>query len=856
MPIGLTLMPRRLSPWLLLVACIWLYPGGAIGAGEPLVLEGNGPVKVGPYLHYVHDAEDALDAGAVLAMGRAGELNPEHSISPHYGYSDGAVWLYARLEATSGAAGDWLFTLDHTLLREIDVLVLADNAEVAAFRGGHAVPADEWPVSHRVFAFPLTLPPDTGLELVIRIAGGSSLQAPLTAWEYAAFLQHRSTANFWFGATYGLIIALLLYNLLLYLGLRDINYLLYVIYVGSLLLALLVVHGFAFQLIWPRATGWAHVAAPVVGALGHIAVLVFARSFLQLPTRMPRVDRWLIMPLGGALLLVGMLALLGLPRISNQILMPLLLVTVGCLVVVGLLSWRGGLAQARYFMLAWAALLAGISLYSLRALGVVPNVFLTEYGLMLGASAELLLLSFALAHRVRVIQDDRERVQMQAERELSRRAYEDQVTGLPNRRQLQETLHAWIRDAGSDQQCTLLLVEARRFHVLLAGRGYKAGDRILRLLGRRLDRITRELCYAHGGRCVSGRFSGPVFGLILTGLSSAATRHWIDRLAQALREPMESEGREYHFLFEVACGTFPRDAGSAQALVRNVQSALSFNDPDGSGVVWFDESMRDAAARQLGMEEDLREALARRELYLVYQPEVNVSSGEIVGLEALLRWNRGGAVVMPGEFVPVAEAAGLIAGIGRWVLAEAGAQVARWREQGMLDVPVAVNISAVQLSHPDFVRDVSAIMRGAGVKPEDIELEITETAAMSSPDVSVQHLAKLRAAGFSLVIDDFGTGYSSLAYLQRFPVHKLKIDRSFVHGLRATGPESTLARRIVELAHSMGMICVAEGVETRAEFEHLLEIGCELAQGFYFTEPLPPEQIPGMIGQRLPIVPV
>ena len=814
------------------------------------LLSDEGPVNLGPALAWYPDPEAELTLSDVRALVATGEMRQQDAISPHFGYSPGPVWLHVTLRAGEDVRPDWVVELNHPLFREIDAWLIDGLGRMTHFRGGHSVPASEWPINHRVFAFPVEASPGETLELYLRLAGDSSLQAPLLAWSERAFLEERGTVNIWLGFTYGLVFALLAYNLLLYFGLRDANYIYYVAYVASLLLALLTVHGVAYQYLWPWASHWAHAAAPTLGAFGHIAALAFARSFLQMPGRMPRTDRWLMLPLIVLLALIALLALGGGARLANQIITPLLVAVTVVLFTVGVVSWRQGLVQARYFVLAWTVLLAGVSLYSLRAMGVVPNVFITEYGLMLGAWVELLLLSFALAHRMRLVQEERETIQARAEKALYRRAYEDQITRLPNRRYLQESLQELVAQAGPASSHGLIMLEPDRFHVLLEGRGYKAGDRLLRLLGSRLSRITRELDdEAFANVNIVGRFSGPIFAILLADVDKAAMTLFVERLSHTLNEPIRSQGREYHFDFNIACTLFPHDGGDAQTLFRNARAALSFGEQQTNGTVWFSEAMRGAAEDQLEMEEALRMAVALGEFEMCYQPVIDLKTGQMSSMEALVRWHHNGRLISPDEFIPVAESAGLISDIGRWLMEQVCWQILNWRHEGVPVPPVAVNISAVQFSHPDFVTEVCSAVRAVGIDPADMELEITETAAMDQIEPVLERMQALREEGFVLVMDDFGTGHSSMAHLQRFPIQKVKIDRNFIQALDAEGPESAIAERILELAHAMGLRCVAEGVETREQLELLKEMGCDYAQGFYFTAAVTSNEIPALNAQ-------
>lgn len=841
-------VPNNLGLICLLAWLVLLQVKPAVASESSVLLSATPrPVQVGPGVSYLLDPDHALSFAEMRALADAGAMSPQTSVSPHFGYDSAAIWMHSRVQRHHGTDDRWVIEIDHPLLREIDAWVELANGDIAHFRGGHSVAADQWPIKHRVFAFPVDFKGTESARLYLRIAGDSSLQVPLRAWQKADFQQASSNANLMFGMVYGVILALLVYNLLLYIGLRDTHYLLYVIYVGASMLTLLTVTGFAFWYLWPAATGWAHLAAPTLGAVAHVALLVFARDFLQLPRRMPRCDKYILWPLLATLVVVACLPVLGAARLANQILMPLMLATSLVVFVIVLLIWWGGLAQARYFLVAWIALLVGMGLYAMRAMGLVPNVFFTEYGILLGTAAEMLLLSLALAHRVRVVQEEKDLANREAEKALQRRAYEDPVTELPSRRYLQEKLESLVSGPQSGQRHGLILLGPERFPMLLAGRGYKVGDEILCLLGQRLQSLAGELAPECARQWVLGRFSGSTFGMVLQDVDPDAMRQFVERLSEKLQLPILSGEREYHFTMDIACTVYPFDGVTTSALMRNAQAALAFCEYKRGGAVWFDATMAKALERQLHMEQDLRLAAMRGELRMCYQPQIDIRSGQVAGMEALIRWTRNGAAVSASEFIPLAETSGLIAGLGRWIFADVTQQVARWKRMGLGCVPVAINISAMELSHPGFVEHVVACVNEAGIDPGDIELEITETAAMTGIEQALARMHQLRKLGFGICIDDFGTGHSSMAYLHNFPVQKIKIDQSFIRDIGKAGFSPMVLRQMIELARGMNIRCVAEGVETEAQLEKLRSLCCELVQGFFFSRPLAAENVPAYI---------
>lgn len=817
-------------------------------AGEAKVLDRKDLVYLGHDLEYLADPSGELNLEEVRNKAAAGELQPVDTVSPNFGYRPGAVWLRANLARQGTLPETWMVELNHPLFRTIDAHVIHPDGHREHHRGGHAVSMNDWPFRNRVFAFPLDLSAEDPAEVWVRVSGDSALQVPLRIVERETFQEGHWGVTFGFGLAYGIMLALFAYNLLLYFSLRDRIYLLYVAYVAGMVIALATIHGLSTLFLWPSGTEWAHRAAPTLGAAAHIAMVLFARGFLQIPESMPRVDRYVLWPILGVLGFLVILPLTGAIQLANQLLMPFLLVIVLVTLSLGVVRWWQGLVQARYFLIAWGLLLLGLALYALRALGVVPNIFVTEYGVLMGATAELLLLSFALAHRVRVLEDEKDRIQQSAESYLEEKANEDEVTGLPNRRAFHSYLSECAEQARNGHKYALILLQPERFRVLLAGRGYEVGDQILCMLGERLEALRADLSQRHGYPMRLGRFIGPMFGMVIPGCTREARADILEDLALELRQPVSDEGREYQFTFDVVSAMGPDDGEEPEELIRNTESAFAYCQQDGHPVC-FDRQMGLYAEYQLAMEEDLRVAADRGELHLVYQPQVDIADGRVVGLEALLRWTRNGEPISPGEFIPLAEQAGLIAEIGRWVTQEAARQIREWQDQGVAVPKVAINISAYQFGRTDFVEELRTTVERSGIEPQALELEITETAAMQHLEEALDRMETLRDLGFSIAIDDFGTGHSSMAYLERFPIHKLKIDRRFVRNLDASGPEAAIPRRILDLGASMGLTCIAEGVEQAAQVVTLDALGCRIVQGFYFARPMSSDRVPEIIAR-------
>jgi diguanylate cyclase (GGDEF)-like protein/PAS domain S-box-containing protein len=432
-----------------------------------------------------------------------------------------------------------------------------------------------------------------------------------------------------------------------------------------------------------------------------------------------------------------------------------------------------------------------------------------------------------------------------AERQLVHDAFHDSLTGLPNRALFMDRLGGALARARRrpEQLVAVLFLDLDRFKLVNDSLGHGAGDQLLGQLSRVLSACVRP------GDTVA-RLGGDEFTVLLEGLEQAADAVRVaERIQEALKVPCRVEGHEVFATASIGIALSTREYARPEDLLRDADTAMY--QAKGSGRARhqiFDPSMHDRAVQVLALENELRRAVERRSFLLHYQPVVELAGGRIVGLEALLRWEHSErGLVSPAEFVHLAEETGLILEIGAWALAEACRAACGWREELGVETTVNVNLSSRQFSQPNLVEVVAEVLRETDLPPRLLRLEITESAIMETPDSAVAMLQRLRDLGAGVGIDDFGTGYSSLAYLLRFPADTLKIDRSFVAAIGKGGRNAQIVGSIVSLGHGLGMDVVAEGVETEAQREQLIALGCRHAQGYLFSRPVDRERAAQLI---------
>ena len=429
--------------------------------------------------------------------------------------------------------------------------------------------------------------------------------------------------------------------------------------------------------------------------------------------------------------------------------------------------------------------------------------------------------------------------------QLPRQAFRDSLTSLPNRSLFMDRLaHALTRTERRGEQLAILFLDLDRFKVVNDSLGHGVGDQLLIGVSQRLASCLRP-------EDTIARLGGDEFAILIEDVKDdKAPASVADRLTSELQQPFTVEGREVVITVSIGIAMSTAKRMTPEDILRDADLAMYHAKGKGKArYEIFDKSMNAPAQERMDLELDLRNAVARGEFILHYQPILELPTGRIVEMEALVRWKhpqRG--LLFPGDFVGLSEETGLIVPLGRWVLHEACRQTRQWQlATPGSNLAISVNLSARQLQQPGLVEEIAAILRETRLDPGALRLEITETVVMHDAPTTLAKLEALKALGVQLAIDDFGTGYSSLGYLKRFPVDTLKIDRSFVKGIGQNVEDSAIVRAVITVAKSLGLSVTAEGIESADQLEQLRSLGCDHGQGYYFAKPMPSDRVPALL---------
>lgn len=804
---------------------------------------------------------EELDLREALASDRWQSLEGE---SPNFGYIRDTVWLRLPASALSAIPGPrQVLEIRYPQLDQITFYLLENGVVRQRVRTGDHFPFAQRPVQHRNFLFAYDIDPDSEYQILLRVRSQGAMQIPVRLWTPAAFFEAASVEDQMHAIYYGILIMVIFFNLFIFLALRERMYLLYVLSTLGYLLLVGSLNGSTYQLLWPELP-WLHNQAmmlTVPGAL--IFTLLFSRAFLNLRSTSPKMDKlvWYTVMVN---LAVAVLTFITDYSIASRLTVALAIPSCLLLTAIGPLQWLRGNPQASYYTIAWALLTVGSAVTAANKYGLIPTNFVTVYGMEIGSALEAILLTIALAARLYQEREDKVRAReaeiaamaarRSAELRLIDQALHNPLTGLPNRACLEMMINE-LTAREADKRFSISVIHLSNLPAITKTLGHRNTDRLIELVGRRFNSIVGDLpgiCPVETTEQQSfylASLESSTFGFVVETDVLEEVPRAVAHALQELREPLDYLGMQLPLDPRTGTAICPDHASDANTLIRRAFIAQGSDDARDRGQAFYHPSRDSYSADRLTLVSDLRHALKNDRLALYLQPKMLLKTGEVVGLEALVRWPGHKNPVPADEIVALAEQTGLIKPLTRWVLKQSLAIRSRLLEKGHR-LAVSVNISPNNLRERDFPMYVQRLMSSYQSHQGAITLEVTETSMMQDPINSLEALKSLHATGIPLSIDDFGSGYSSLSYIKQLPASEIKLDRSLVTDLTTEAGDQVIVKTTIDMCHSLGYTVVAEGVEKQETQDLLEQMGCDMIQGYLLTPPLPFDELTAWLDKR------
>jgi len=807
---------------------------------------GAGPVSVqdSRYLTVAQDSTafpaDLLDADGWQS------LDDE---SPNFGYIPDTLWL--RLGIPEEALVN-LLEVSYSHLDRIRFFLMKDGRVVQTATTGDDFPFQQRPILHRHFLFPFDRSTDAHYEILLEVNTSGTMQVPLTFWNEQSFFEGSFIEDQIHAVYYGVLITAILFNLFVFIALRERVYLLYVLSTLSYLLLIGTLNGITFQVLWPTSPEIQNHAMLLSIPTAMVFTLWFSQAFLNLGKTSVALKRTLAVAIA-INAAAGLATFLTDYSTGIRLVVALSIPTNLLLTLIGPQQWLRGNRQAAYHSLAWGALTLGTAITAANKYGLLPSNFVTLYGMQIGSALQAVLLAMALA--VRIFQERQNKVEAReaelramaarrsAELKLMDQALHNPLTGLPNRSSFEMTLNDLMMRS-PEKRYAITVIHLNNLASVTKTLGHRNSDHILSLASKHYNAVIRDLPGAIAAEQTDERsffvttLDPQTFAFVVdAGQTQKAARRVVQAL-EDIRYPIDYLGMQVPLDARLGVAIFPDHGMDANTLIRRAVIAEGSERARERGMAYYKPSRDSFSADRLTMVSELRQALINNSLALYLQPKLSLASGDVVGMEALIRWPDKQQQLRPDELIRLAEQTGLIKPLTRWVLEQSLTMRSHLLEHGW-DLGISVNISPNNLLEPDFPRYVQRLMASFPDHQGRITFEVTETSMMQDPTNSLNALRLLHDNGTPVSIDDFGSGYSSLSYIKQLPANEIKIDRSLITELETRAEDRVIVQTTIDMCHSLGYRVVAEGVEDDGTAELLRGMGCDMIQGYLLTRPLP-----------------
>lgn len=812
-------------------------------------------LELGKHLYYFAETSP-LTLGDVLSADTQARFQPIHQEKPNLGFVEGGYWFRLRLkndQDPEDGLTNWLIELDYPFLDHIEYYPPLNGDSYNQIITGDDYPFDVRDFNMHSYLFTLRLPPGTQRDIYFRVETSTSLQMPLELWAANDFIEASARQQYWLGAFYGIMLVMILYNFFVYLSVRERAYLHYIGYMAGIATVNMIISGVAFQRLWPAYPQLANISFALFAPLTFMFALSFTRSFLQTKQYYGAFDKVLLL-----LFAVSTIAL-SFPWLLGQHLSTIISVFLPIPVCIGIFAtgiYGMMLKQRRayFFMAGWSFLIVGFIARSLLQFDLIPHSFAAEYGVQLGATFEVILLSLALADRINREKADRIYAveasldaisrQRETEQALAFQSLHDPLTGSPNRLLCQQRIQETLASSNpSDSKVVVCTIHLNNFNDINFTLGHQASDQILI---EAIGNLNQKLAKWPGIQPLNQPDRDPVYISIIEGVYLAFVltckptdneTGMVQSLTKELSRPIHFNDMTLDLGGQIGMAYWPQDDLTAEGLIRKSMIAVRAAKWSKMSAVTYDVNIDQYSESRLSLMGELLNAIESDELVLHYQPKIELHTQKITSLEALVRWHhptRG--LLSPYHFIEIAESTGIIQPLTLWVLNASLAYGKRLRQQG-LDLSIAVNVSVRNLLNEHFATEVIEALDSHDFPHDKLVLEVVESAVIEDMHQTIQTLEQLKQHGVNLSLDDFGTGYSSLSYLKKLPIHELKIDRSFVTDMITDKDDRVIVETIIAIGRQLKLRVVAEGIEDQETALLLTEMGCDIGQGYWILQP-------------------
>lgn len=772
------------------------------------------------------------------------------------GFTTDTVWLRVPLVFEPTSKVDRYLVIPYPMLEDVELAIVDHhgrsvyNSNVFHSRKNQTIPSQ---FIH--FSIPAFL--QGQYDVVLKVRSTTSMQLPLEVWSQHYLVERQLLEALWWGLYFGVLLALTAYNGFLYFSVRDPVYLFYGLYLTATAGVMLCISGMGALYLWPYDSEYNQNALTLFTGLTSLFLLMFARAFLDWKGFPDALKGMLTI---SALMCAVMIVFaLKKPVLGAQLSGWMASISIGVTIFAGTYALSIGVVIARYFLLAFATFAAGASLYLLNIFGLLPFSMFTNHTVQVGSALEAVLLSLALAHRIKVdrmavlhaLQQKHETQQQLKQLELDAldAALHDPLTRMPNDALLMSRMSE-LHQATFPVSYALIMMQFPRMREITASLGRAVAEplfgRIVREVNRTLALDTRVVCIEDKRQAylAVSEFGTLTFLVLREGQDIKPLTQWVETLRANYDTPVDVAHLTLNMPAICGMTLYPCQGEKPELLLQHANVTIEQAQRTGERVCLYSVDIEACGHRRLALMGSLSRAINEGELDIYVQPQLDCFGMKLVGAEILLRWNSARHGMVPtSEFIDIAEQAGLMPQLGRYVVSRSMALLKELHDQHV-PVTLSVNLSVKNLVEDAFITFVVEKAEEFRVNMRHIVIEVTETCASENIDVVIAALKRLSATGCSIALDDFGTGYSSLAYLSRLPIHEVKIDRSFITQMRKSDCDLRIVENTVKLARTLQLQTVAEGVEDAEMLAIVKALGCDRVQGYYTGRPMPADMFP------------